>query len=344
MKNILTITFFFILSASMITAQVRVTSEGFLQVDYNGTDQSLTFGDNPYPAQPRGRWAIEHWTGGLNYWIPWPSAGAGSYKLFLEDASGFVGINDSDPSYHLDVNGDIQLSGQIRYYSDERLKTNIRDIGNSIEKLKNLNGVSYKMKKSMLNKYDITGITDPVKLKTIEAETSYYNDSVIETARYGFIAQELKKVFPELVDENEEGYLNIDYVGLIPVLVEAIKELEAKIINIENNCCNKAETLKSGSINTNLLSPGVMSPMLYQNNPNPFSVQTTIKFEIPETVQGAQIHICNMTGTLLKTITINQRQSGSVTINANEFVAGMYLYSLVCDGKIVDTKQMMLTQ
>ncbi len=104
----------------MIIAQVRVTSEGFLQVDYTGTEQALTFGDNPYPAQPRGRWGIEHWTGGLNCWIPWPNAGAGNYKFFLEDASGFVGINDSDPSYHLDVNGDIQLSGQIRYYSDER--------------------------------------------------------------------------------------------------------------------------------------------------------------------------------------------------------------------------------
>jgi hypothetical protein len=34
----------------------------------------------------------------------------------------------------------------------------------------------------------------------------------------------------------------------------------------------------------------------------------------------------------------------NVTINANEFVAGMYLYSLVCDGKIVDTKQMLLTE
>jgi hypothetical protein len=51
-----------------------------------------------------------------------------------------------------------------------------------------------------------------------------------------------------------------------------------------------------------------------------------------------------MTGTLLKTITIRQRDSGNELINANEFVARMYLYSLVCDGKIVDTKQMMLTE
>ena len=94
----------------------------------------------------------------------------------------------------------------------------------------------------------------------------------------------------------------------------------------------------------NTTSTDLSGAKLYQNNPNPFSVQTTIRFEIPETVQSAQLHFCNMTGTLLKTITVIQRGSDNVTINANELVAGMYLYSLVCDGKIVDTKQMLLTE
>ncbi len=51
-----------------------------------------------------------------------------------------------------------------------------------------------------------------------------------------------------------------------------------------------------------------------------------------------------MNKTLLKTIPVNQKGEGNVTINANEFSAGMYLYSLVCDGRIVDTKQMLLTE
>ena len=50
-----------------------------------------------------------------------------------------------------------------------------------------------------------------------------------------------------------------------------------------------------------------------------------------------------MNGTLLKSVPVTQIGEGNVTINANEFTAGMYLYSLVCDGKIIDTKQMMLT-
>jgi hypothetical protein len=72
---------------------------------------------------------------------------------------------------------------------------------------------------------------------------------------------------------------------------------------------------------------------------------SSIKFKIMKTKSiDICLFICNMTGILLKTITSSQRGAGNELINANEFAARMYLYSLVCDGKIVDTKQMMLTE
>jgi len=86
------------------------------------------------------------------------------------------------------------------------------------------------------------------------------------------------------------------------------------------------------------------SAKLFQNQPNPFSSETTIRFEIQQAVVDTQLYIFNMNGTLLKTIQINQRGSGNVTINGNEFNAGMYLYSLVVDNKIIESKQMLLTE
>jgi hypothetical protein len=128
--------------------------------------------------------------------------------------------------------------------------------------------------------------------------------------------------------------------------VEAIKEQQTQIEELNSeleNCCQT--NLKVGSItNSEDLNLVNAQAKLYQNAPNPFSVQTNIRLEIPESVQNAQLHICNMTGTLLNTISVNQRGESNVTINANEFSAGMYLYSLVTDGKIVDTKQMLLTE
>ena len=55
------------------------------------------------------------------------------------------------------------------------------------------------------------------------------SSKVKEKTRLGFIAQDLKAIFPELVDEDKDGYMSVDYVGLIPVLVESVKEQQAQI-------------------------------------------------------------------------------------------------------------------
>ena len=215
--------------------------------------------------------------------------------------------------------------------SDKRLKENFREIEKPLEKLLKINGLKYDFVKEKEE------ILSNEKIKFLK----------LEKDRMGFVAQDLEKIFPEAVyyDEEIDRYY-IEYNAVIPVIVEAIKEQQVQIIQLKNELANCCETsLKRGTITGfNDMESSRNQTKLYQNNPNPFSTQTTIRFEIPENIQSAQLHICNMTGTLLKTITLTQRGSGNETINANEFVAGMYLYSLVCDGKIVDTKQMLLTE
>ena len=299
-----------------------------------------------------------------------------SYSQLKVNSTGKVGINQLSPTYNLDLYGNARFwttwgafifdssgnSGRAILYpgtsavgdlgkesnkffqiwchdlhydnvydwSDERLKENIKPLENSLSRIKLLKAVTFNMKDEFYK------TKDSVLLATIKKENKL---------DIGFIAQETNDVFPEIVKlDSTSGMYLINYVKLIPVLVEAIQELEARVDYIEDNCCQS--NLKKGSIfsTNNEQSVNISEAKLYQNNPNPFSVQTSIRFEIPENVQNTQLHICNMTGTLLKTITVNQRGTGNVTINANEFVAGMYLYSLVCDGKIVDTKQMLLTQ
>ena len=61
-------------------------------------------------------------------------------------------------------------------------------------------------------------------------------------------------------------------------------------------------------------------------------------------VQNAMLNIYNMNGTQLKSIDIQQTGSGSITINGSEFGAGMYMYALIVDGNIIDTKNMVLTE
>ena len=82
-------------------------------------------------------------------------------------------------------------------------------ISNSLGKLMMLQGVNYSW-------------------KTAEYPNMYFNDRV----QIGFLAQDLEKIFPEMVFTDDAGYKSIDYTRLTPVLVETIKEQQKQIDNL----------------------------------------------------------------------------------------------------------------
>ena len=88
--------------------------------------------------------------------------------------------------------------------SDIRYKHNIHQLTNALSTVQKLRGVSFKWKEDT-DSYKMTNITDDI----------------------GFIAQEVREVVPTLVRENEDGKLSLRERALIPLLVEAIKELKA---------------------------------------------------------------------------------------------------------------------
>ena len=110
------------------------------------------------------------------------------------------------------VSGEIRATGDIvaYYSSDERLKQNITPIENAVEKINQMGGYNYDWKEGFENIHSHKG-----------------HD-------LGVIAQEVQSVLPEVVTERETGYLAVDYVKLVPVLIEAIKELSAKVKELES--------------------------------------------------------------------------------------------------------------
>lgn len=83
---------------------------------------------------------------------------------------------------------------------------------------------------------------------------------------------------------------------------------------------------------------------LYQNTPNPFSQSTEIRYDLPLETLQAVIYIYDMSGLQIASYSITELGSGSITIPAGNLQAGMYLYSLIADGQVIDTKQMILTK
>jgi hypothetical protein len=302
-----------------------------------------------------------------------------SYAQLKVNSSGYVGINQSSPSYNLDWSGtgrfhsggmgdlifdhsgyynvatihpvdnwngclgtsskyfnvlyvDNVIANLVTEGSDERIKENIRNLENPLSKLANIRGVQYDFKKEFFN-------TSNEKL----------NDALANGRKnqIGFIAQELKEVFPELVFlDTTSNLYSVNYIGLIPVLVEAVKEQQKTIEDLQvqvENCCQKAELKSSSLIEMDNTSLG-KNAILYQNVPNPFSMGTTISCYIPESSQSAIIYIFDMQGTELQQFPIAGVKEQSVKVDGNTLKPGMFLYSLVVDNKEVDTKRMILTK
>ncbi len=126
-----------------------------------------------------------------------PKVGAVGNKLIL-DASQYVGVRRTDPSYALDVSGAIRATGDVIAYSDARVKENVETIPNALDKVKSMRGVGY-------------------------------NKIGEEKRSVGVIAQELLEVLPEAVHQDEAGMYSVAYGNIVGVLVEAMKEQQKQI-------------------------------------------------------------------------------------------------------------------
>ena len=265
--------------------------------------------------------------------------------IFITRGYGKVGVGRNDPSYKLDVTGSIRASGTVTW-SDSRLKKNIVEINNSneiIEKLKMLDAISYTPVLPDAEKFfnSINNNEDTLSAEIIERQKKRY-----ERIQYGYDAEDMKEHFSELVSEDDEGYLGIDYVSMIPLIIEAFKGQQERIIDLEeeieqllSNNNYKSGLITPNSIETTLDNPSI----LYQNTPNPFNEDTEIKLNISENVITSTLIVYDMQGTQLRSYNIQERGLSSVIIYGYELDPGMYLYSLITDGEEVGTKRMILT-
>lgn len=108
-------------------------------------------------------------------------------------------------SVALVVLGQLNVNGTL-YNSDIRYKKNVAALSNPLDKLLQLRGVSYEMRTN-----------------------EFPDKQFTEGSQIGLIAQEVEEVFPELVYTDEKGYKSVDYVRLVPVLIEGFKAQQKKI-------------------------------------------------------------------------------------------------------------------
>ena len=83
------------------------------------------------------------------------------------------------------------------------------------------------------------------------------------------------------------------------------------------------------------------SIILDQNSPNPFKDQTDISYFIPDDAQNVKIIFYNNTGVVIKTVDISEKGMGSIHVYGSDLSSGTYLYSILSDNKVIDSKRML---
>lgn len=139
----------------------------------------------------------------------------GSDRLFIDGSTGGTTYTSSliygyygAGTKKVRINGNLEYTGTSGQVSDKRLKTNIVCISDVLDKLSSVSGYYFDWN-----------------------EMARENLVISDGKQIGMIAQELETVFPELVFENDEGYKNISYTQLTPVLLQAVKEQQSQIAN-----------------------------------------------------------------------------------------------------------------
>jgi hypothetical protein len=276
---------------------------------------------------------------------------AGNYMLRIKQSSSFgfnmESTNGNDWEQWVASTGELVLwangaskgsfspaSGAYSSVSDERAKTDIQPIASILDKINQLKPATYHFK--------------------TDGSSTARSDSPLE---YGFIAQDVEKVFPSLVSHQIIPERNIDaytlnYSGFGAIAIKGIQELQQTIQNQRQEITTLAERLATLETALKAITADKLpleqlmdkkrnGAVLEQNHPNNFSQSTTIGYTIP-TDANAYILLFDNEGNLVKSV--KAPASGKVELNANGLKTGIYIYTLMVNGEPVASKRMMVAK
>ncbi|MBL1220181.1 tail fiber domain-containing protein [Chryseobacterium sp. L7] len=220
----------------------------------------------------------------------------------------------------LDVMFNVKASSFITT-SDRRLKDNIQPLKDRSPDLLNINSYSYTFKK--------------------KSEGDKKNDT--EKLHFGFIAQEVEKEFPNLVSIDEKGNYALNYIEFIPLLLNELKDQKSEIKDLKEKMAALEARINGASETSKAIPEKAISASsfsLEQNVPNPFNRETVIRFNAGG--DNVSIGIYDLAGRQLQAIPVKKGEK-QISVSASTLTPGTYIYNLQVDGKLIDSKKMIVT-
>lgn len=154
--------------------------------------------------------------------------------------------------------------------------------------------------------------------------------------------QELSKITDSLT------IIKTQQDSIIDTQNSKIVDIQNQLIQLTrtiNTCCAVPDTkglknLTEGNSQTNVDLNNLQTIVLAQNVPNPFAEQTTINYFLPDNTGKAQMLFYDASGMLIKSVDLIQKGKGALNVFANDLTNGIYTYTLVMDGQIIESKKM----
>lgn len=179
-------------------------------------------------------------------------------------------------------------------------------------------GVSTKIEKSL----DLVASLKPVSYYWKQSnETLAEKEDNEKVKNYGFIAQDVEKVAPGLVESDSAGTKVIEYEGIIPILVGAVQDIQGKLIH-QNKSLQDLKTSRTPLVSAKAYVSGTNADIVYS---------------VPENATNAFVLLTNMSDETVMTMEIIGRGKGILSLNTESLNAGIYRYTIFVDGKIQET-------
>lgn len=213
-------------------------------------------------------------------------------------------------------------------YSDARAKENVQTLKSGLSSVLSLRPVSYKWKREAV----VQTLSSEPSENEKETSSDAYGPAEEDQTQYGFLAQEVEDVLPDAIKTDSEGHKMINYTAIIPMLVQAVQELQATVEmqaqRIEQLSCGK-ETHFMGDSAYKIISC----------SPNPTDGLVSISTQLDNEVKNAKIVISSLMGSRKKELVVSP-QRPITSVNISSLNSGIYVVSLLVNGQIVDSQRL----
>ncbi len=297
----------------IIMTAVVISSFSSANATINYANSRLTISENNTNGHVGlyvANWNEMHWIKGTNE----------IFQIVIDPKAAILaGINDRILFYNTSTKtyNNIVVANVFNQ-SDARAKKNVTNVKSGLVSLLQLRPVSYNWADKPASK--ASAATDSIQMPS----------DTQDRLQYGFLAQEVEEILPDLVLTEENGSKSVNYIAMIPLLVQSVKELQSTvekqalvIEQLQGAVMTKYKTVDAGN-------------KIVSCSPNPTNGNFTVELQLSNASAEALLTISDMCGNKQQIIEVNNAQS-NISVDASSLKQGVYIVSLYVNNTLADS-------